>query len=151
MSDQRGSDQPIVGGTISGLVVLGSIRKQAEQVRGSKPVSNIPPWPLHQLLPPGSCPVWVPVLTSFSDELWYGSVNQINPFFSKSLWSWYFIIATEILTKTGTSVLIGEREINRNGNKQLTNGRIGKPETGRLQQWHTKTWQRHVMKTMAYN
>jgi hypothetical protein len=33
-----------------GLVVLGS--KQAEQVRGSKPVNNIPPWPLHQLLLP---------------------------------------------------------------------------------------------------
>jgi hypothetical protein len=42
----------IVGGTISRLVVLGSIRKQAEQARGSKPVSNIPPWPLHQLLLP---------------------------------------------------------------------------------------------------
>ena len=38
--------------TISGLVVLGSIREQAEQARGSKPVSNIPPWPLHQLLLP---------------------------------------------------------------------------------------------------
>jgi hypothetical protein len=38
-----------VGGAIPGLVVLGSIRKQA---RGSKPVSNIPPWPLHQLLLP---------------------------------------------------------------------------------------------------
>jgi hypothetical protein len=43
---------PLVGGTISGLVVLGSIRKQAEQARGSKPVSNIPSWPLHQLLLP---------------------------------------------------------------------------------------------------
>jgi hypothetical protein len=43
---------PLVGGTIPGLVVLGSIRKQAEQARGSKPVSNIPPWPLHQLLLP---------------------------------------------------------------------------------------------------
>jgi hypothetical protein len=31
---------------------LGSIREQAEQARGSKPVSNIPPWPLHQLLLP---------------------------------------------------------------------------------------------------
>jgi hypothetical protein len=31
---------------------LGSIRKQAEQARGSKPVKNIPPWPLHQLLLP---------------------------------------------------------------------------------------------------
>jgi hypothetical protein len=45
----KGED-PIVGGTISGLVVLGSIREQAEQARGSKPVKNIPPWPLHQLL-----------------------------------------------------------------------------------------------------
>jgi hypothetical protein len=41
-----------VGGAILGLVVLGSIRKQAEQTRGSKPVRNIPPWPLHQLLLP---------------------------------------------------------------------------------------------------
>jgi hypothetical protein len=30
---------------------LGSIREQAEQARRSKPVRNIPPWPLHQLLP----------------------------------------------------------------------------------------------------
>ena len=41
---------PLVGGTIPGLVVLGYIRKQAEQARGSKAVSNIPPWPLHRLL-----------------------------------------------------------------------------------------------------
>jgi hypothetical protein len=49
------SDQvrrPLVGGAIPDLVVLGSIREQAEQGRGSKPVSNIPPWPLHQLLLP---------------------------------------------------------------------------------------------------
>ena len=44
---------PLVGGTIPGLVALGSIREQAEQARGSKPVSNIlPAWPLHQLLLP---------------------------------------------------------------------------------------------------
>jgi hypothetical protein len=43
---------PHVGGTMSGLVVLGFIRKQAEQARGSKPVRNIPPWLLHQLLLP---------------------------------------------------------------------------------------------------
>jgi hypothetical protein len=29
---------------------LGSKREQAEQARGSKPVKNIPPWLLHQLL-----------------------------------------------------------------------------------------------------
>jgi hypothetical protein len=40
-------ERPLVGGTISGMVVLGSIREQAEQARGSKPVRNIPPWPLH--------------------------------------------------------------------------------------------------------
>jgi hypothetical protein len=52
-----------VGGVISGLVVLGSIREQTEQARGSKPVSNIPPWLLHQLLLPDllkfkSCILW---------------------------------------------------------------------------------------------
>jgi hypothetical protein len=41
-----------VDGANPRLVVLGSIREQAEQARGSKPVSNIPPWPLHQLLLP---------------------------------------------------------------------------------------------------
>jgi hypothetical protein len=50
-----------VGGAIPGLVVLGSIRKQDEQARGSKPVSNIPPWPLNQLLLPD---LLDPVLTS---------------------------------------------------------------------------------------
>jgi hypothetical protein len=43
-------ERPLVGGIISGLIVLGSIREQAEQARGSKPVRNIPSWPLHQLL-----------------------------------------------------------------------------------------------------
>ena len=48
---------PIVGDAICGLVVLGSIRKQAEQVRRIKPVIHAPPWPLHQLLPPSYFPV----------------------------------------------------------------------------------------------
>jgi hypothetical protein len=42
-------ERPLVGGTISGLAVLDSIREQAEQARGSKPARNIPPWKL--LLP----------------------------------------------------------------------------------------------------
>jgi hypothetical protein len=41
-----------VGGAIPGQVLLGSIREQAEEARGSKPLSNISPWPLHQLLFP---------------------------------------------------------------------------------------------------
>ena len=58
----------MVGGTILGLVVLGCIRKQAEQVLSSKSVSNIPP-----LLPFVSAPFsrfqpcLFPVLTSSSD------------------------------------------------------------------------------------
>ena len=64
-----------MGGAIVRLVVLGSIRKPAEQARGSNPVSSIPPWLLHQLLPPGSYPVSVPVLTSLGDEQQCGSVS----------------------------------------------------------------------------
>jgi hypothetical protein len=41
---------PLVGGAIPGLAILGSIREKTEQARGSKPVKNIPPWLLHQLL-----------------------------------------------------------------------------------------------------
>jgi hypothetical protein len=88
----------MVGGAIPGLVVLGSIRKQAEQIMKSNPVSSILPQPLHHLLPPGSCPVRVPVLTSFSDRLQCGSVIQINSFLPNLLFrSWCFISA--ILTK----------------------------------------------------
>jgi hypothetical protein len=36
-------ERPLVGGTVSGLLVLGSIREQAEQARLGKPVKNIPP------------------------------------------------------------------------------------------------------------
>jgi hypothetical protein len=43
---------PLVSETISGLAILDSIREQAEQARGGKPVKNIPPWPLNQLLLP---------------------------------------------------------------------------------------------------
>ena len=43
---------PLVGGTISGLVVLSSVREQTEQARRSKPPRNIPPWLLHQVLFP---------------------------------------------------------------------------------------------------
>jgi hypothetical protein len=51
----------MVGRAAPGLVVLGSIGKQAEQAMGSKPVSSTPSWPLHQLLP---------CLISCPDFLW---------------------------------------------------------------------------------
>jgi hypothetical protein len=62
-----------VGGASPGLVVLGSIRKQAEQARGSKPVSHIPPW----LLLPDLLEV---VLTSFGDEQQCGKCKLNKPF-----------------------------------------------------------------------
>lgn len=39
---------------------LSYIRNQTNHATKSKPVSCTPPWPLYQLLPPGSCPFWVP-------------------------------------------------------------------------------------------
>ena len=74
-----------MSGTIPGLVVLGSIRKQAEQARGSNPVRSIPPWPLHQLL--------LPELLEFSDQeaSWGG----------KGLFSLHFHVAVHHQGKSG--------------------------------------------------
>jgi hypothetical protein len=52
VSDQVGRAQPYVGGAIPRLVVLGSIRRQAELARGSKPASSTPPRLLYPPLPP---------------------------------------------------------------------------------------------------
>jgi hypothetical protein len=65
-------ERPLVGGTISGLVVLGSsIREQAEQARWGKPVKSIPPWPLHQLLLPDLLEFqsWLPLVMNSSMEV----------------------------------------------------------------------------------
>ena len=53
-----------MGGAVPELVVLGSIRKQAEQAMRSESVSNTPVWPLHQLLTPGSCPEFLSLFPS---------------------------------------------------------------------------------------
>jgi hypothetical protein len=61
----------LVDGAIPGLVVLGSIRKQIEQARRSKPVSSILPWPLHQLLVPDLLEFqsWLPLVMNSSMEV----------------------------------------------------------------------------------
>lgn len=46
-----------MGGVIPGLVVFSLIRELAHQAMMSKTISSTPPWPLHQVLSPGSCPV----------------------------------------------------------------------------------------------
>lgn len=58
-----------MGGAIPWLVVVGSIRKKADQATRSKSVSSILLLPLHQFLPPSFCPVCAPELTAFEDEL----------------------------------------------------------------------------------
>ena len=55
---------PIVGGAIPGLVVLGSIRKQAEQAMRSKPVSST-----HHGLRSSFCLQVLAPLSSFPDLL----------------------------------------------------------------------------------
>lgn len=91
-----------MGGVIFGLVILVSVKKnQVAQNIGSKP-ANTSPWHLHQLMPPGFYQTWVPVLTSFDNELWFESMREINPFLlflpfyyyyynnSKPNWDWMF-------------------------------------------------------------
>lgn len=80
-----------------GLVVLGSVRKQAEQAMTSKSVSSTP-------FMTGSHPVWVLVLTSFHDGLWCGNVSQINPFLSNLLLVVVFHHSMETLIKTNVIV-----------------------------------------------
>ena len=95
------------GGIISGMEILGSIRKQAKQAMGNKPVSSTPRWRLHQHLPLGFCPVCVPVLASFSDRLHCGSVKPNKPP-QLAFWSWCFAAAIETLVRTATRILVLE-------------------------------------------
>lgn len=69
ISDCLVTTQPIVGGSNFGLMVPVCIQNQAEQVMGSKPISSTHSWLLCQFLPPASCPVWAPALTTFHREL----------------------------------------------------------------------------------
>lgn len=54
--DFRERTQSIMGGSITGLVAMGSIRKKVEQAMRIKPPNSFHPWPPHQLLTPGFCP-----------------------------------------------------------------------------------------------
>ena len=57
----------MVGGAIPGLVVLGSMREQAEQTLGSKPVSSTPSQPASASAPASR---FLPHLSSCPDFLW---------------------------------------------------------------------------------
>lgn len=84
----------MVVGAILDLVALGSTREQAEVAMESKLVNRTPPQFLYQFLSPGFCPVRVPALTGFDDELLYGPLSKINPVLPNLLWSGCFITAT---------------------------------------------------------
>lgn len=58
-----------MGGAIPRLMVLGTIRKHAEQAIMIKRVNRTLPWPSYQALLPGSCPDQAPILTSVNDGI----------------------------------------------------------------------------------
>jgi hypothetical protein len=92
-----GRAQPIVGGAIPGLVVLDSVRKQAEQAMGSNPVSSMAPTS-------APAPRFLFCLSSWPDFLgWRTVIWKYNPNkpYSPHLtfWSWFCITAIETLTK----------------------------------------------------
>jgi hypothetical protein len=78
-------------------MVLGSIRRQVEQARGNKPLSSIPPWPLHQLLPPALLEFLSSLPPMMNSDLL--KVKPNNPFpLQLVFWSWYFIAAINVKT-----------------------------------------------------
>ena len=56
ISDSQGRAKSMVGRAAPGLVVLGSVRKQAEQAMKSTPLNSTHPGPLDRFRPPDSCP-----------------------------------------------------------------------------------------------
>lgn len=70
-----GRVQPSVGNTVLGQLVLGCVRNQTEKTRRSKLVSSMASMPP----PPPPCfrsCLKVPVLMTFRDRPWYGSVSK---------------------------------------------------------------------------
>ena len=59
------------------------------------------------VLPPGSFPVWIPVLASFNDGLLFVKVSLS---FQLAFWSYSFMTAVEILTKKGLVWCFDKRE-----------------------------------------
>lgn len=55
--------QLVLGGALTGLVVLGVLRKQAEQALKSRPVHSSPPGTLSQCQPPGCCTGFLPCIS----------------------------------------------------------------------------------------
>lgn len=93
--------QATVDGAILGLVVLGSITKQTEQVMKCKPVGRTPPLPLRQLLP--SLFEFLSWRLRWWTVAWKSKTNK--PFLSQLVWSRCFITAIETLSRIGFNQL----------------------------------------------
>lgn len=63
---------------------MGGANPWAGGFHGEQAGKHHPSRPLLQVLSPGSCCVWNPVLASLSDGLRWGWVSQINPFLTKA-------------------------------------------------------------------
>jgi len=88
--------QTMVGGAVPGLVVLGSIREQTEQARGSKPASNT----LHGLCI-SSC--FLTCLSSSPDFLWWWTAMwkcKLDKPFPPQLASWSWCLCRNRNPKT---------------------------------------------------
>ena len=86
-------------------------KKASWASQGKHLVNSNPPWLLHQFLPPGSYPMWVPVLTSFGDKQQWGNVRWINPFLPNLLLGYDVCAGIETLTRTGGSVPVCFHEV----------------------------------------
>ena len=88
---------------------------------------------------PASCPVWVPVLTSFGDELQCECVSWRNPFLPNLLLGHDVCVGIETLTKTAPQVSF---KINTQPGNQLTDSPSLEPTPHRLERmiW---LWVRH--------
>ena len=57
------------------VVVLRAMRKQAEQVHVTKSLGKTLPWAMHQILPSGSCTIWLRYMIFLSDGLLYRTAS----------------------------------------------------------------------------
>lgn len=94
--------QPTMDGTIPRQVDLSCRRKVTTQARRSKPVSNIPPWSLSQLLLPDSWLEFLPWLPLLTDcNLW------VKQTISSPTWFWSMSYNSNIeKTRTDTNLRI---------------------------------------------
>lgn len=98
------SAQLTVDGVTFGMVPC-AIGKQDEQAMKDKPVSNIPPWTLHQLPPLGSCPSFLSVMACDLrvvnwDKPFPPQFDLVTFFYFFFFFFFFSITVTETLSKT---------------------------------------------------